>query len=72
MKDWLVWLQDIHENQYSNLIWQIIQNINSHGAFLPIPVKYIISTAFRSFTVLMAVQEILVAVVFHIDCFMFA
>lgn len=49
MKDQSVWLQDIHENQYPNLIWQIIQNINSYGTFLPIPVKYIISTIFRSF-----------------------
>ena len=31
MKDQSVWLQDIHENQYPNLIWQIIQNINSYG-----------------------------------------
>lgn len=33
MKDQSVRLQDVHENQYPNLIWQIIQNINSYGRF---------------------------------------
>lgn len=61
MKDQSVWLQDIHENQYPNLIWQIIQKINSYGTFLPIAVKYTISTIFRSFAVLMTEEWILVA-----------
>ena len=46
MKDRPVWLQDIHENQYPNLIWQMIPNINRVDTFLPIPVKYIISQCF--------------------------
>lgn len=61
MKDWSVWLQDIHENQYPNLIWQIIPNINSYGTFSPIPLKYLISLGFRSFAMLTPMQCILVA-----------
>lgn len=61
MKDWLVWLHDIHESQYPNLIWQIIQNISSYSTFSPFPA--IISTSLSRFVMIAVMLRVMGALV---------